>query len=709
MSSPLRAYHPDPGKPFQVGRGDTCALVLHDPAVSRLHATISWERNAGWNYQNHSTTSGTWCGDEKIESRQLQDGDILQLGVQQLRFVIQGHELTLLHIAPSEDFPPATLEQGKTVAIGRTANSALVINHPACPLELARATLVQANCLLRFRVPTVDDQGKKRRKLKLTPGQWADLPWGTLHFSNGQLSLHSRGAGLAVCVEELSVTKGERTLLAGVSFDLEPGQLLSVIGLSGQGKTTLLHALGQSRAPQQGRILFDGRPHQRFEAQTSLAVLPQEPLLRDALTVRETLQEAARLCLPADHATSEINERIAGLLSLVALEHRATTRAGVLSGGERRRLALAAQLMGGPGLLLLDEPLSGLDPVNTAKLCTHLRQLAWLGHTIILTTHSYAALEISDRVLVIHQGAQAFFGNRDEAFQFFNSSDAESLLGKLPHKSGQDWSTLYRRSRFEKTRIATRAAPQAPPTLTLFPLAPRPLALLRFLRLEWRQWTRDRGRAAAVLLQPLLIGLLLRQVFVPGTSLWAAAFALLLCANWFALSLSIRSIVAERALLADEARGHNHALDLLAAKAVIPVSLALVQSLVCWSLFGPALGAHPPWAALTVALATTVFPAVATGIAASALCRNAGQANALLPLLLIPQLALAGALAPLDQMTLAGASMARAVWSSHTQALLQDLFTGGTLDYTSCVIPVGTALGIFIIDGYLLARLRKNP
>lgn len=708
MSSPLRAYRPQPGQPFRIGRSDTCDLVLHDPAVSRLHASIYRNDNGDWCFENHSTTSGTWCGEEKITLHTLHDGDILQAGVQQLRFVIQGEELTLLHIAPSESNAPIAVPPSGSLSLGRHPSSAIIIPHPQCPALLAKATLQGDECKLKFRVPTHDAQGRRRRKVLLRPGNWIDLPWGTLRYQNQNLEWHPRTAGLALTLQDLQIVKGKRTLLQGLGFDLEPGQLLSVIGLSGQGKSTLLHALAKSSPPAHGNISLDERPHHHRDLQARVAFLPQEPLLRDFLTVQETLREAARLKLPADHKAHEIDERIQGLLSLVSLEHRADTRTQVLSGGERRRLALAAQLMGSPGLLLLDEPLSGLDPVNAAKLCTHLRQLAWLGHTIVLTTHSYAALEISDRVLVLHEGYQAFFGNRDEAFQFFNTTSTESLLGKLSHKNGLDWSTQYRRSRFEQTRLATRPQPQSAPTLLLAPRAPRSAPLGRHLRLEWLQWTRDHGRVAAVLIQPVLIGLLLRQVFQPGASLWAAAFALLLCANWFALSLSIRSIVAERALLADEARTDSSSFSLLLSKSLFPLTLALVQSLSCWLLFGPALHSHPPLFWLLPVLGTTLLPAVATGIATSSLCRTTGQANALLPLLIIPQVALAGALAPLDQMSLLGKRLSQGLWSSHTQTLLQNLLTAQPMAITSFAIPAGIATGIFIIDGYLLARLRKN-
>ena len=706
MASPLRTYQPKPGKPFTIGREASCDLILRDPAVSRLHASLDWHSDSGWIYTNHSTTSGTWCGETKVERHELDDGDILQLGVQQLRFVIQNHDLTVLHIAPNTARPPVELPTPGFITVGRGTHP-IVIEHPTCPQILAHASLQNDVCVIRWKAPTYTIHRKRCRKTPLQPGEWVYLPWGALQYQKGALSLHPQSHGMSVNVNQLGVVKHKRTLLEKISFHLEPGTLLSVIGLSGQGKSTLLHALASGRAPRQGEIHFNGTPHHQVCAQSSVALLPQEPLLRDFLTVQETLQDAARLRLPADYSKEETQQRIQDLVSLVDLEHRLDTRVGVLSGGERRRLALVAQLMGGPQLLLLDEPLSGLDPVNANKLCTHLRQLAWLGHTIILTTHSYSALEISDQVLVLHQGAQAFWGTRSEAYRFFKSNNAESLLHKIRTKTGQDWSTIYEKSPF-RLKPSKEWIPNPPQGYYLQPEAPKKSAFPRFLGLEHKQWIRDKGRLATLILQPLLIGLLLGQVFQPGASLFAAAFALLLCANWFALSLSIRSIVGERSLLADEARCQSAPLSLLLAKSLFPWSVALLQSLVCWLLFAQPLGVA--WSfSIPFILATTVVPAVGTGLAASALSRNAGQANALLPMLIIPQVALAGALAPLDQMGPVARTLAEAVWSSHTQKMLQNLFTGNILLPPAFILPVGIALAIFIIDRFILARLRKIP
>ena len=706
----MRAYRPHPERIFRIGRDAACDLYLSDPTVSRIHATVEFQTSTGqWIFRNVSSTSGSWMGERKIDEHTLADGASIQIGIQVLRFLLQEQELTVLHAENGSEAVTLPWNGQTAILMGRAPGTPLRIEHPACPNRLARIRPLPQGCVVHFERRGEIAHGRKRKKIRMSHGDWLRLPWGTLQCDSHGLVWHPRPVGLSVHMDNLCITKGSHKLLDGISLTLPPGSLLAVIGMSGQGKSTLLGAMTSARPATEGRITFDGIDHVHPGMQSQVAFLPQHPAMRPFLSVQETLQAAAHLHLPADHAPAEIATRIADILSLVNLEHRRETRVAVLSGGEQRRLALAARLLAEPGLLLLDEPLSGLDPVHAKRLCDHLRQLAWLGHTIVLTTHSYEALEAADHVLVLHQGAQAFFGKPADAYRFFNVQNATALLARLGHRSGGDWSTLYRRSTFHDKSTIGMAQTSSREMPVYFPAIRRHSTLMRTLSLEFRQWTRDKGRLAAVLLQPLLIGGLLHQVFRPGASLWAAAFALLLCANWFAFSLAIRAFVAERELLADEVRYHLQATSLLAAKSLLPLVIAFAQTLLCWALFMPSLTEGTPLGWLAAILGVCIAPAISVGLLASLASRTAGQANALLPLLLIPQAALAGALAPVDQMGPVGSALAESLWSSHVQSMLQNLFTATLPALSSFTVPVATACGIFIINRYLLTRLRSHP
>lgn len=689
MASPFRIVKPDPKKPFIIGRSKNCDLILLDRAVSRCHAKIE-KIGDDWIIENLSQTTGTYCNHEAIEKKKVKDGDIFLLGVQQIRTVLKNGELSLLHICAIEDIVPIPLSETEPLILGRRVEGehAIVIEHPAAPAKLATAILRKGRLEISF---------FHWKKIFLSDSERIKLPWCLLEFRNDCLYLHQKDIGFEVCVQDANVVVKNKELLKSIHFALPAGEILAVIGRSGQGKSTLLRLFTGKHKLNSGSVTFDSINYDEKRLREQIAFLTQDPLLRDALTVSETIRHTARITLPKDYSEKEVEERLQKFTELFGLNGLENHSIATLSGGEKRRVALTAQLMGAPGLILLDEPLSGLDPVNSKTLCTHLRQLAFLGHTVILTTHSYEALQIADKVLVLHQGEQGFFGTPQEALHYFNTNNAESILQTLNDQTGINWEASGRKVAPIGNTVAH----------TVFPKVQKKEFFLYFLKLLFHQWFRDRGRSLALLLQPLIIGFLLSQTFTTNASLWIAAFSLILCANWFALSLSIREVVQEKELLLEEFRQGMGIHSVLFAKMIFPLFFSFLQTLLCYLAFGPGIGIDPPLLPTLLTLLSTLLPAVTIGLLVSTVSKNSGQANAYLPLLIIPQVALAGALVPIDQMGAIGQMISRVIWSKYNQSALQNLFTGNNAALFDILIPLGIALVFYIITLHLLHQLKK--
>jgi energy-coupling factor transporter ATP-binding protein EcfA2 len=391
-------------------------------------------------------------------------------------------------------------------------------------------------------------------------------------------------------------------------------------------------------------------------------------------------------------------ERFESFTELFGLSDRKNHRVQTLSGGELRRTALAAELMSNPGLIVLDEPLSGLDPYNTKILCSHLKQLAFIGHTIILTTHSYEALDIANKVLVLHKGGQGFYGTPQEAYRYFRSDNPAAILSNLDDDTAVRWKNAAKAN----TLISEKKY-----TDILFKKIHRKNSFLYGVSLSLKQCFRDRGKVVALFLQPIIIGFLFSQIFSPLSSLWIVAFALILCANWFALSLSIREIVQEKSILRNEFRKGQKILPVLASKSLLPVIAAFVQTLVVYAFVAFRMSLHSSPAALATAFACTVLPAVAIGLFVSSLSRNSGQANAFLPLLIIPQVALAGALVPLDQMQQIGKALSTVIWSRYNQKALLDTLLERQGDVADSLCALALAIGFYIFTAIVLFRSKK--
>ncbi len=698
MGTPFRIVKISPEKSLTFGRHAENDFVLKDTSVSRFHAKLFYE-NDSWVLENKSQTTGTFLNGKEIQRAPLARGDSFTLGLQSFRIQIEPDELTLLHVHLADHIHSVPLKPETVYTLGRghSHDSFIGIDHAACPRNLASLRLKENGCEVVFKEAVKQNDGKRLYRMTLAENESIKLPWCILEFQNATLTLHLRNNGFEICVQNLSVAVKGKKLLEHIGFSLPAGKILAVMGRSGQGKSTLLHHLIGNMKGSPDSVFMEGSPHRREEIRKQIAFLPQEPLLRDFLTVKETLLHHARLSLPRDYSAGETEEQFRRIASLLGILHLQESKVSTLSGGEKRRTALAASLMGSPGLILLDEPLSGLDSVNAEMLCAHFRQLAFLGHTIIFTTHSYKSLEIADEILLIHRGESCFYGSPEEALRYFKTPSLNSVLSTLHSESGKNWEA------FEKKEAASVSA-AAPP---LFPQVKHKNFFFYTLSLLWRGLWRDKGRCAALFLQPLFIGFLLFQTFTPASSLWVVAFALILCANWFAFSHAIREFAGEKELLSEEWRQGMKVFPILSAKTVFPFFLSLFQTILCYFCLAPWISLSPPLLPLSGLFAACLFPAVTLGLLTSALAKNLGQAGAFLPLLIIPQAALTGILAPIDQMRFLGKEFSFLIWSRHIQAGLQNLFTEIQVHPENIFVPLALGFLFYIITLLTLIQLKK--
>jgi len=203
----------------------------------------------------------------------------------------------------------------------------------------------------------------------------------------------------AVSVEHLTKRFGAFAAVDDVSFEVPDGQLLAVLGPNGAGKTTTLEMLEGFLAPTSGtiRVLGSDPRHGGRAWRARVGLVLQSTSLDPELTVGETVSLYARL-YPRAYRTDEV-------LELTDLAADASTKVGVLSGGQRRRVDLAIGVTGRPDVLFLDEPTTGLDPEARRRTWAGLENLTSAGTTVVLTTHYIdEADHLADRVIVLADG-----------------------------------------------------------------------------------------------------------------------------------------------------------------------------------------------------------------------------------------------------------------------------------------------------------------
>ncbi|MFE9648496.1 FHA domain-containing protein [Streptomyces sp. NPDC006365] len=255
---------------------------------------------------------------------------------------------------------------------------------------------------------------------------------------------------ISFSARHLTVTvDGGKQILKDVSFGVPEKSLIAVIGPSGSGKSTLLKALTGYRPANQGDVLYDNRNlYKQFaELRQRIGLVPQDDILHKELTVKKALKYAAKLRFPADTTGAEREARIDEVLRELKLDIHKEKKVTSLSGGQRKRVSVALELLTKPSLIFLDEPTSGLDPGMDRDVMQLLRGLADDGRTVLVVTHSVAELAICDKLLVMAPGgAVAYFGPPEEALNFFGYDTWADVFSAFENYRDYDWAGRWKGS-----------------------------------------------------------------------------------------------------------------------------------------------------------------------------------------------------------------------------------------------------------------------
>ena len=233
------------------------------------------------------------------------------------------------------------------------------------------------------------------------------------------------------------------TILDGVTFRAQRGEFIGLIGPSGAGKSTLLYALSGFRPPHEGDLRFDGSPiAEHFdELKSDIGFVPQDDVVHTPLKVQRALGYTADLRL-TQMEPAQREARVEEILRSLGIWEQRNLRIGRLSGGQRKRVSIAIELLTQPTMLFADEPTSGLDPSLEDALMRQLRQRADDDNIVVVTTHIMNSLKFFDKLCVLHKGHVVFFGPPDELKPYF---DVPDLLDVYRALEGTSPSALKRR------------------------------------------------------------------------------------------------------------------------------------------------------------------------------------------------------------------------------------------------------------------------
>jgi ABC-type multidrug transport system ATPase subunit len=452
--------------------------------------------------------------------------------------------------------------------------------------------------------------------------------------------------GARLTADGIVVPRGARRVLDGVSVDIEPGQLVALVGPSGGGKTTLLEALAGIRRLSEGTVWLDGQDVSRHVdgVRASVAFVPQDDIIHRDLPLRATLNYAARLRLPA---TVDHEQVVEAVLAELDLRARAAVAVGSLSGGQRKRASIAVELLARPRLLILDEPTAGLDPTSAVMLVQVLRRLAHAGYTVLFTTHNTQDLALVDVAGVLSsEGRVLHWGGAAGAL-------AHLGVAAVDRRPQVDW---------------TASAVALPPALDL---DRRPTTAMR----QWRVLTRrnaellvrNRLTMAIMLGAPALVVAMFVVLFtphafdpggVPSNQPTMVAYWLAFAGFFFGLTYGLLQICTEFPIARRERFAGVRIGPYLASKVTVLLPVLFAVDVGMLAVLGavhrlPALDAATEVTLGAVILLDAIV-ALLMGLLISGLVSDSAQATIALPMVCFPAVLFAGAILPVGDMAVAG-------------------------------------------------------
>jgi ABC-type multidrug transport system ATPase subunit/pSer/pThr/pTyr-binding forkhead associated (FHA) protein len=599
---------PPPGH-VVIGREATRAsLVVGHPAVSSQHATVMLDRMM---VQDHGSTSGTYVGGRQIAPNQpvpIDPNGVIAFGPVPLPVSLLGQIAQAAAGHPQAGTPPPQPVQAQqppppqegaapkkhrtiigelnmgdvqagVISIGRTPENKIVVAHPQVSSHHAQITTSGGQIFLE---DLRSANGTYVRGQRIPPGAKVPVQNGEkVYIGPMPLVIHIAGQQVNVVVEDQASWAGKplyeiegwdlflevpdrdnkgsmKTLLDRVSFKALPGDMIALMGPSGAGKTTLLLTLNGYLPPSGGQVRINGEDlYSIYDAlRGSIGYVPQDDLVHPELTVFEAVKYSAKFRLPPDYSDQEIDARVEQTLRDLGLEAVRNLQIGkpekkVLSGGQRKRVNIALELVTDPVIVFLDEPTSGLAADDTTALITLLHDLTKrTGKTIIMTIHQPAKDEFEKFNLAFimgYGGIPTYFGPtaNGAAYKFFGRDkpvdNPRDMFDMLNHReravhddmrrrdpntpraiarleAAKQWRAEFFRNEnpiFQqmfsgKRAVGTESAARGNPHKPKVALV-RQLGLL--MSRYWKVRVRDRAGAIIMFAQAPIIGLMLAFVF----------------------------------------------------------------------------------------------------------------------------------------------------------------------------------------------------
>ncbi len=652
------------GSDIVIGKdsGQSNMVQVQHPNLSRQHAQLMMDANGELYLVDLNSTNGVFINNRRINPNvpyPLKQTDIVSF--------VEGNQIQLV-------FNPDDFESGKPrptkekvldsdtniMGLFRNQNIVTIGRSSACDLVLSHQAISKRHASIE----------------KKSNGQFYLKDLGSLNgtFLNGrhitsetrvteedsiligrfQVSLKGEAKKLS---EEITIRaerivkqyKGGYQGLKQSSFEIPSESMLAVMGPSGCGKSTLLKALCGDSPPSSGSVYmlgFEFNSHYDF-LKTQIGYVPQDDIVHRELTIDQSLYYAAKLRMP-QATEANIREKIDEVLRELKIDHIRDSLVGKISGGQRKRVSIAVEILTDPMILFLDEPTSPLDPQTIEEFLGILRRLSKKGTTVITVTHKPGDLEYMDSVIFMAEGGHiAYQDSVDACLDYFKVASIPKVYGLLEGEMATPWIEKWKRTMGGDTSGAS--SPQVIEKGKSNPFLQYRWLTQRYFNIKLN----DKMSTAVMIGQAPIIAALICIIFSKVTP--AVPFLIAICAIWFGASNAAREIVGELPIYKRERMFNQGILPYIFSKITVLGVFSAIQAVLfagILSLFystdsDTSVAWNDPFMTfswmLTISIASLMM-----GLLLSAIANTSEKVMTIVPIALIPQIMLAGVVAPIQ-------------------------------------------------------------
>ena len=451
---------PSTKAPYRFGRSPQCDYVLRRNNVGDRQFTLDC-KNGAWTLSDDGSDCGTWYNNRYIHAGEvchLQTGDVIGLNtnddletqeitfrVEEINTGVTARDGVRQEAASGAVLREIDIKKKRRVTIGRGED---------CDIKLGSDRVSRHHCEVvykdgHFELNDLGStngtyvSGQRVRSRVLQNGDVINVPTQVFAFSGGMLHYHENKTGVSVQLVNVVKTVKDRNtgkplnIVDGTSLEITPNSFTVLVGGSGTGKSSLLTCITGTSPCTTGSVRFDGldTKDNRNAFDAVLGYVPQKDIMHDNLTVEQSLTFTAKLRIAHDATRAEISAAVAHAIAAVDLQGREKTLISQLSGGQKKRVSIAMELLASPRLLVLDEPTSGLSPDLDRSMMELCRKLSHENCTVLMVTHNMSNINLCDKIAFLGVGGVlCYYGSPEHLHSYFDVEFTSDIFEKLRKK-----------------------------------------------------------------------------------------------------------------------------------------------------------------------------------------------------------------------------------------------------------------------------------